>query len=47
MNRILKRVEQGPVAIGPNHARQMVTHGAEGAHKKEDVLRAPACLGRA
>ena len=40
----LKAVEQGPVAIGPDHAGQVMTHRAEGAHKKKDILRAPPRL---
>ena len=46
MKRVLKRCEQRAVAVGPNHSRQMVTHGAESTHKKKNVLRAPAGLGR-
>jgi hypothetical protein len=38
-------VKQHAIAVGADHAWQVMPHGAERADKKEDVLRAPSGLG--
>jgi hypothetical protein len=39
-----KSFEEGPIAVGAHHARQVVAHSPEGGHEKVNVLRAPAHL---
>src|SRR6184192_2509473 len=41
-----KAFEQCAIAIGPDHPRQVMSHGAKCSDKQIDVLRAPARLGQ-
>src|SRR2546423_347645 len=39
-------VKQCPIAVGPDHPRQVMAHGAEGTDKEKNILCTPARLRR-